>query len=248
MKKLIALLVGAYLFSLIITTPVSIIHRMVQAQLSGIGLEAKNIDGSVWHGKAHIAFPANTSPNIGLVAWAFKPTTLLSGKLGWDLTPVNLSTELSIAIYPWSIDRLQSVTLKTTAAGLLPLHPLLNSLESQITAELLNVQQGNCQDTTGMLNFNNARFMKINFGSINGILTCNTNAYQLAFTNQQSDITLKGKINLTADGQYQLNASLHTNDPTTRQQLATLLGDSANKHQFSVRESGHLSLASAQPK
>ena len=235
MKRIIVLLMFIFIISFGISTPAHFLYSLVDDQLQGA--ELTNIEGSIWQGEADLSVG---NMDTGKVTWRFSPTALLTGGLGWNFTLINESVTGFAAAKVWSLSTLSSLAINTNTQHLAQWNPLLNTISSDVSAQLEQVSANQCRQTQGTMTLENTSVMGLPFGIIDVQVTCEGENYSASFRNQESPIQLTGSALLTPKGGYQFNAQLLSRDPALRQQLSGLLGGSPEDQRFTVRERGNL--------
>ncbi|WP_277251823.1 type II secretion system protein N [Neptunomonas phycophila] len=134
MKRIIVLLMFIFIISFGISTPAHFLYSLVDDQLQGA--ELTNIEGSIWQGEADLSVG---NMDTGKVTWRFSPMALLTGGLGWNFTLINESVTGFAAAKVWSLSTLSSLAINTNTQHLAQWNPLLNTISSDVSAQLEQV-------------------------------------------------------------------------------------------------------------
>jgi len=235
MKRIIGLLVLIFVISLGISTPANYLYSTVEDQIQGMQLT--QINGSIWHGSAELSIEGLET---GAIEWHFSPTTLLTGGLGWNFTLADQAVTGHAAAKVWQLSSLSALTITTSTQALSQWNPVLNTITSDVSADLKHISAEQCNDTSGEIRLERTSVIGLPLGSIDVQVQCEGENYSATFNNRDSPITLTGKALLTPNGGYQLNAQLQSNEPALQQQLSSLLGGSPSDQRFTIRERGNL--------
>lgn len=233
MKKIIISLIGFYFISLIFTAPANYLYEKVKYKTPTAILY--NIHGNLWRGKANLSLAES---NIGPIEWQFTPSNLLFGKAGWNLRIPQLLSNLNFSLYPWNTQTIQTLQLHGSASGFIDLYPFLEGLQASLDIELSNLNLTDCTPSKGALVLKNVVIAELDFGTINGQLTCNSDLYSIKFKNTNSEIQLEGVLHLSINRTYKLKTTIKTSDDNTRKLLSSLLSDSSNQQTFTFMKSG----------
>ncbi len=235
MKKLILALVLIYGVGLLAMLPASMLYDKVKGQVPGVRLS--HISGTVWYGSAKAVVQQRS---FGEISWRFMPLELLSARLGWKVKVPEFNSELGYALHPWQPAVVGALSFNSSVADLVPLAPLLSSLQSEIEAELFSLDTSGCEDSHGTIRLRGAQALGLDFGTVVGDLACENASYQLTLSNRDAEISLAGVAKLTIDGQYQLQGKLTTEKQEIKQQLAALMGGNEKQGSFAFKQQGRL--------
>lgn len=233
MKKIIISLIGFYLISLIFTAPANYLYEKVKYKTPTAILY--NIHGNLWRGKANLSLAES---NIGPIEWQFSPSNLLFGKAGWNLRVPQLLSSLNFSLYPWNTQTIQTLQLHGPASGFIDLYPFLEGLQASLDIELSNLNLTDCNPSKGDLVLKNVVIAELDFGTINGQLTCNSDLYSIKFKNTNSEIQLEGVLHLSINRTYKLKTTIKTSDQHTIERLTLLPTQSSGNMSFTFNKTG----------
>lgn len=141
----------AYLGWLVATLPLALLAQGVRE--AGVPLQLQGESGSLWHGTAHQMNLPGLS--LGGLRWDFTPTSLLRGRLGWDLAfrDEDGAAIARLTIGPGQRVELRDLSGRLAARRIAPLLPMPLGLNGDLVfdAVALELRRGRPVAAQGQL-------------------------------------------------------------------------------------------------
>lgn len=236
MKRALGLFIGVLTISLVAHFPASYLYPFVAPMLPK-GTQVTQLNGTLWRGNAQLRVDRF---EVGPVTWRFAVPRLIRLETGWQITLPQLGANALIAAKPWQLPRLSSVELTADSQPIQRQFPVLAGVATQLDMQLQNLTAGNCEATQGEVILARTQVFELPFGTVSGDINCQGNRYYVEFRNANAPISLTGSATLSAQGAYQLDAQLKTQDATLQQQLVTLFGGRADQQTFVIKQQGRM--------
>ena len=233
-KRLLILFIPAYLLGLILLLPVKTALQLFMPQDLKPQPTLEQPQGTLWWGESRSLTMADLT--LDNLSWQADPLALLGLGLGWKIHSDQLEGQLSHSLLS---QQLSHIELQAPLAGLIPpTYQWLSAFGGEISADIKQPQQ--CDQASGRLQLSSLQLSdQLQLPAVEGELSCTDNRYQLKLSDPSKQLGLSGTLELTSNGQYQLNAKLRPKDSAIRQQLEALMGNSRNGS-FNLNYSGRL--------
>jgi len=241
-----ALAVGLYLLFLLVRLPAGVAIQWLPAAARSVALQFGPVEGSIWSGTLRNVHTPRLP--LGDLHWRLSPLSLLRGRIGVRLQ----LTGDSGRIEGWLGYGFDGSLTASDLRGDVNLHafdPLLQPVMLNGTLHIATLDTtftpGRILHLDGEAEWRAARIggvQDLALGQVRLEARPKGDGSTIRIDNQGGDLAVAGRLTLTRDGTWQLDATLQNRDATRQdlQQLLRFLGrpDSAGRYRF--RQSGRL--------
>ena len=199
-----------------------------------------NIHGSVWSGSASVQ-TRNTQLNYQADNWHwdFQPLSLFGLELNWRLTHQQQQIDGQIGTSPFAFGSDLNIQLHSDIQSLVPINPLFSTLSGQLSAQLENFSDSNCETHRGAVQLQQLEFMGLKLQQLNAQISCSPEGvYKISYQSQDPATHLKGSLTIDQQGSYQSSMTVSSSDSQISEQLAVLATKTLSKGKYLIEARG----------